>query len=417
MKITRSNYEEFFIDYIEGKLSEGLTNEFELFLNQNPDLKVELEQFEILKITPTEDKFVEKDNLKKSIKFELLDHSKFEELCISKIEGELSILQVDSFNECINTFPDKKIEYELFTKSKIVFDSSLTIGKDKIKKLVGEISDFDANCIAFIENNLTVKEAADFIEDIQFSEQKLKNFELFKKTKLIADSNIVFENKKSLKRHTLIPTKSKRIAWFTISSAAAIILCFGLLFKFDERNITRIQSSKINNIYLKYSKIDNTTIAYEIKEKKETAHNKNKLVAKVLEKNKIEITENEQKRADISINFAESKKVNFIETSNFDSFSNTLVLNKLATENKIFKQETEFLTVSEYIAESFKKKLLNGDSTNEKATFWVIAEASISKIANFLDSDFQLNNKYDENGKLETFAFEGENFAFVKPVK
>ena len=46
MKITRDNYESFFIDYIEGNLPENMIDQFLDFLNQNPDLKEELHLFE-----------------------------------------------------------------------------------------------------------------------------------------------------------------------------------------------------------------------------------------------------------------------------------------------------------------------------------------------------------------------------------
>jgi hypothetical protein len=43
MKITRDNYEEHFLDYLEGNLDENLVDDFIDFLRQNPDLKAELE--------------------------------------------------------------------------------------------------------------------------------------------------------------------------------------------------------------------------------------------------------------------------------------------------------------------------------------------------------------------------------------
>ena len=43
MKITRENYEEHFLDYLEGNLDKQLLDEFKNFLVQNPDLRDELE--------------------------------------------------------------------------------------------------------------------------------------------------------------------------------------------------------------------------------------------------------------------------------------------------------------------------------------------------------------------------------------
>ncbi|MEZ4798842.1 MAG: hypothetical protein R2809_03495 [Flavobacteriales bacterium] len=43
MMITRENYEAYFLDYLEGNLDESLLPQFHRFLDENPDLKVELE--------------------------------------------------------------------------------------------------------------------------------------------------------------------------------------------------------------------------------------------------------------------------------------------------------------------------------------------------------------------------------------
>lgn len=48
MRITRSNYESYFLDKLEGKLQTGLADELHLFLEQNPDLALELEQWQLL---------------------------------------------------------------------------------------------------------------------------------------------------------------------------------------------------------------------------------------------------------------------------------------------------------------------------------------------------------------------------------
>ncbi|MBC8005772.1 MAG: hypothetical protein H7X84_09885, partial [Verrucomicrobia bacterium] len=45
-KITRDNYEAFFLDYLEGNLEETLIDQFLDFLEKNPDLKEELHLFE-----------------------------------------------------------------------------------------------------------------------------------------------------------------------------------------------------------------------------------------------------------------------------------------------------------------------------------------------------------------------------------
>lgn len=50
MKITRDNYESWFLDYLEGNLEEGMKEAFQEFLRHHPDLQEELRQFEEVRL-------------------------------------------------------------------------------------------------------------------------------------------------------------------------------------------------------------------------------------------------------------------------------------------------------------------------------------------------------------------------------
>ena len=63
MKITRENYESFFIDYLDGFLDEKLIDDFIEFLQQNPDLKEELSLFENVSVDAENISFDKKDQL------------------------------------------------------------------------------------------------------------------------------------------------------------------------------------------------------------------------------------------------------------------------------------------------------------------------------------------------------------------
>lgn len=66
MDINRENYESFFIDYLDGRMSPDQVVELMSFLKENPDLEAELKQFEEIKIKPGNIKFKEKNILKRS---------------------------------------------------------------------------------------------------------------------------------------------------------------------------------------------------------------------------------------------------------------------------------------------------------------------------------------------------------------
>jgi hypothetical protein len=82
MSINKHNYEAFFLDYSEGSLSVEKVAELLLFLEENPLLKEELENFDLLELDPTVDVSFNKEFLKVAI-----NEDNVEGFIISSIEG------------------------------------------------------------------------------------------------------------------------------------------------------------------------------------------------------------------------------------------------------------------------------------------------------------------------------------------
>ena len=88
MRITLHNYEIYFIDYHEGRLSTNETNELMEFLAANPSLKNEFEDYKYEPLSPDlEITFSHKSSLKKN---DFLFTSEKEEKIISYLEGDIS---------------------------------------------------------------------------------------------------------------------------------------------------------------------------------------------------------------------------------------------------------------------------------------------------------------------------------------
>ncbi len=85
--ITKKNYEIYILDYLENNLSPDKKLEFERFLANNPEIKHEIFGLEQIKIPKHKLNFEEKLSLKKS---EIPGLNYFDELCISKIEGNIT---------------------------------------------------------------------------------------------------------------------------------------------------------------------------------------------------------------------------------------------------------------------------------------------------------------------------------------
>ncbi len=116
MKITRDNYESFFIDYIEGNLPESLIDQFLDFLNQNPDLKEELHLFEEVNLPQEFVLFQEKKQLHKSASDE---KRRLENSAIAYLEGDWNADENKTLKAYLLDNPEFKREYDLFAKTQL----------------------------------------------------------------------------------------------------------------------------------------------------------------------------------------------------------------------------------------------------------------------------------------------------------
>jgi len=166
MSINRNNYELYFLDYREGRITATRKSELMVFLEENPDLQQEFYEFEIIKL-PEDDALIlsDKSALKKDIlPYKNIESDNFEEKIIASIEGDLRQEEENELHQFLKLNPKS----------------------DKQKKL-------------------------------------------FKQTKLEADLTIVYENKQALKKSPVLIFRRKAIFYFS-SAAAIILLFFGIQY-------------------------------------------------------------------------------------------------------------------------------------------------------------------------------------------
>ncbi len=149
MKITRQNYEAYFIDYLEGCLDEKLVDQFIEFLKKNPDLKEELKLFESLTVFPENTTFSKKDKLYKN-KFDI--ETEFNEAAVANLEGDITTKEKREFENYLSSHPEKQNDLKLFNKTLLKADNSITFtNKSKLyKKPKGRVVLFWAGRVAAI---------------------------------------------------------------------------------------------------------------------------------------------------------------------------------------------------------------------------------------------------------------------------
>ena len=122
MTITRDNYEPYFLDFLDGNLEEHQIDQFLDFLELNPDLKEELQLLENMTLPEEQLVFSGKDHLYKSsadLKA-ATDHK-----MIASLEGDLENDEQKLFESWLDSHPEQKKDYELFSKIRLIPDPAV----------------------------------------------------------------------------------------------------------------------------------------------------------------------------------------------------------------------------------------------------------------------------------------------------
>ncbi|MGB4328131.1 MAG: hypothetical protein WBJ36_04545 [Tenuifilum sp.] len=121
MTINRNNYEHFIIDYIDGKLSPELTDELMVFLNQNPDIALEVDGLAEIKLNPTPVKApMAKESLKRSTSLTESGITEADYLCIAELENDLTAHESLQLNELKKNHPDIARLSTLYSRTKLI---------------------------------------------------------------------------------------------------------------------------------------------------------------------------------------------------------------------------------------------------------------------------------------------------------
>ncbi len=374
MKINRNNYEIYFLDYSENQLSPGEIADLMLFLEQNPDLKSEFEEFEILFLTPEEN---------------------------------------------------------------IIFEPKKSLKKHAVEEVKGINSEnFEQYFVASIEKQLNAKEEAALNNFLQRNTSLAKEYELFKRTILIPDTSISFNNKSSLYRKTPF-IYSKRFLYTVVSAAAVILLLFSIYLNLDlskKNNNTIVKQDQPNTI------IENN-ISKEIPQfEKRSSSSKSKIntatkssIVKNSDSKKKSLisTKNTIKPPLVENNLTELKMIDPASVHLSSGVSGKIILEEREYIYDVFReyyvddvqyayQESEADESKSFLGFAFSKftdLFRNHKTTGEQSgniTFWDIADAGITGFNKITQKDVQLNREYDSEGKLTSLALVSDGIEIYK---
>ncbi len=281
--ITKLNYETWFLDFFDGKLSPSQKKDVIDFVNNNPDLHPQFECFENIHLSETDKVSFEKNSFKKQ-KSWLFNYYSIDELAFNFIEGNLSneelreLNELKSFNAELNNKINEYGKIKLLPCKNAIAIENILLKKNDSFELIHE-NNFEAYCILYYENQSP--ELFSALSNCMSNNDTLKKqFKEFGKLKLIPQKEDVFENKPQLKKkETVVVAFNYRNA----VAIAAVLLLAILLYNPFKSNVQKIaiketnlnKNTLANNILSEKKKMAKKENSAFEKDKKENLNSKN----------------------------------------------------------------------------------------------------------------------------------------------
>jgi hypothetical protein len=119
-KINIHNYEEFFLDFVEGSMSEAEIKDLNYFLSKNPNLKIELKNFKNIILQPKQIEFKAKTELIKQTNNKFFNITNFEYLAIAELENDISENEKIELNKIVNSQTNLKKDLKIYKSIKLL---------------------------------------------------------------------------------------------------------------------------------------------------------------------------------------------------------------------------------------------------------------------------------------------------------
>ena len=131
MKITRENYQLWFVDWLDNNLSPSATKEMNTFIDQNPDLLEEFSDIPSCRLT-AHDVLFNKESIKRSPG--QVPIPQFELICAAYCENDLDEEQIAEMNEMIGNDRSRAIVPLIYSRIKLTAPEIVYKGKSGLKK-------------------------------------------------------------------------------------------------------------------------------------------------------------------------------------------------------------------------------------------------------------------------------------------
>ena len=335
----------------------------------------------------------------------------YEEYILDYFEDNLSKRENSMFSEFLMQNP--KIKAEIYGFENVKLDISDDIFEDKylLKKtsLTNQIgcNYFEELCIADIEGDITQRQKQELQKILLESPNKLSEYNDLKKTICKPDKSIVYNDKKKLKRRTII--FKKEYTYFISALAASVIIFFAVM------NLLK-SDSQINSLACITYK--NTLINSRQVIEKENIINENVNNEQVNEQ--ANTNENNNNLPDTSSNT--NTQTNVIEQY-VDEYKDIKapVITLTSTTTEIIKptynttltfDELEKTNLLSDLKIRFNKRKNKVADIITPITVWDVAQVAVNEYNNITENNVELDGEFNKNGKLTAISFNTERFGY-----
>jgi hypothetical protein len=224
-RITRSNYEAWLLDRLEGSLTAGELEELQHFLVLHPEIDSQDSDLNSFALPDCSEGLSPDIILKK-------EHDADTDLILNYIEGQLPALEKIEFENRLEKEQPLQLQVVLFRATQLIPELQ-SIDKNILLRTEEDLL-MQSPVLRYIEKQLSATEQKEFLAGLKKSPALLTDTALFDATRLIADQAILYPDKKGLiKSASLFPLFGLR-RWQFAAAAILLLLLFSFLFRFSQ---------------------------------------------------------------------------------------------------------------------------------------------------------------------------------------
>jgi hypothetical protein len=370
------------------------------------------------------------------MKKDMVNDHNFEEFAIAYAEGRLSAVQEAALLDFVEKNPSFKIQLELYRKTILPVEHVDFVNKDALKKnedeLMPVMSVKETLFISAIEGILTTGQQQQ-LAALLADETHSREFELYKRTRLSADAQVVFPDRSALKRKEPARVIPLYYYWSAAASIALLIAAYFFLRQPADNSgggslaHTSHEHPALNFAHTKRSLPKNTDPAPVKKERAfivrsndghGPVHKKEEWIVPKKEKQEIIVQQPLNKKDSLKRDVPADSKTgynNIVLVNNFND----------SDEAPVKKREEEYLTLGEALTYKVKNALLKDEMQDEysyredkKKFTWYDAVLVLTKgIRNLTGRDVEVKKKYNDDNRLVAYEFSAGKYSYTKPVR